>query len=115
MDDLATWAEGIEVIEGWRCIGCGRVEASRPCVGICQDRRARLVELDHLVAALDRAENSVARASALETFVRLVATTRAKPGGAEATLAALQIRARAALGSLAAPDSGEFGGSTTAD
>jgi hypothetical protein len=34
MDDLATWTEQVEVIDGWRCIGCGRVEASRPCVGI---------------------------------------------------------------------------------
>ena len=58
MDDLATWAERVEVIDGCRCIGCGRVEASRPCVGICQDRRARLVELDNFVAALERAENS---------------------------------------------------------
>ena len=97
MDDLATWAESIEVIESWRCIGCGRVEASRPCIGICQDRRARLVELDNFVAAVDRAETSEARASALVNFVRLVATTNAKPGRADATLAALQIRARALL------------------
>ena len=115
MEDLATWAERIEVIEGWRCIGCGRVEASRPCVGICQDRRARLVELDNFVAALDRAESSVARAAALEAFVRLVAATRAKPGGEEATLAALQIRARAALASVAVLHCGESEGSTTAN
>lgn len=100
MDDLATWTEQIEIIEGWRCIGCGRVEASRPCLGICQDRRARLVELDNLVAALGRAETSDACASALTHFVRLVATTRAKPGGEEATLTALRIRAQALLASV---------------
>ena len=97
MDNLATWIDNIEVIECWRCIGCGRVEASRPCVGICQDRRARLVELDNLVAAIERAETSEARASALTDFVRLVATIRAKPGRAEATLTALQSRAQAVL------------------
>jgi hypothetical protein len=101
MDDLATWAESIEVIEGWRCIGCGRVEASRPCVGICQDRPARLVELDNLVAALERAESSDARASELASFVRLVAATSAKPGGEAATLAALRSRARSVLASVA--------------
>ena len=112
MDDLATWTERVEVIDGWRCIGCGRVEASRPCVGICQDRRARLVELDDFVAALEHAESSGARASALENFVRLIAATRAKSGGAEATLAALQTRARAVLASLAAARCGQTGGST---
>jgi hypothetical protein len=101
MSDLATWAEGVEVIEGWRCIGCGRVEASRPCVGICQDQRAQLVELEHLVAAVELAEISEARASALASFVRLVATTRAKPGGEKATLAALRNRAQAVLAGVA--------------
>jgi hypothetical protein len=101
MDDLATWVESVEVIEGWRCIGCGRVEASRPCVGICQDRRASFVELDNFLVALERAETSEARASALANFVRLVATIRAKPGGEETTLTALRNRAQAALASLA--------------
>jgi hypothetical protein len=108
MNDLATWAEGVEVIDGWRCIGCGRVEASRPCVGICQDRRARLVELDSFVAALEGAERAAARASDLEAFLRLIAATRAKPGGADATLAALQTRARAMLASVSEPQGRTF-------
>ncbi|RBP04133.1 hypothetical protein DFR50_1405 [Roseiarcus fermentans] len=112
MADLATFAESVEVIESWRCIGCGRVEASRPCVGVCQDRRARLVELDAFVAALDRVDRAETRAADLEAFVRLVATTRAKPGGAEATLAALQTRARALLAGVAARRSDEAGGGT---
>jgi hypothetical protein len=57
-----------------------------------------LVELENFVAALERAENSEARASSLESFARLIATTHTKPGGAEATLNALQTRARAVLG-----------------
>jgi hypothetical protein len=99
-DDLANWTERVEIIDGWRCIGCGRVEASRPCLGICEDRRARLVELDSLVAALEYAEVSRARASAFADFVRIVATTRAKPGREEATLAALRSRAQAVLASV---------------
>jgi|SRR5208337_1125498 len=104
MDDLAAWTEHIEVIEGWRCIGCGRVEASRPCIGVCQDRRARLVDLGDFVAAVERADNSEARASELGSFVRLVATTRAKPGGAEAT------RAQALLTSAPIRRSSQTGG-----
>jgi hypothetical protein len=87
------------------CIGCGRVAASRPCVGICQDRRTRSVELENFVAALERAENSEARASSLASFARLIAMTHAKPGGAEATPNALQTRARAVLASVAVPHS----------
>lgn len=97
MDDLAAWTERVEIIEAWRCIGCGRVEASSPCIGVCQDRRARLVDLDDLVAAVERAQTAAARASDLERFVRLIAATRAKPGGAEATLAALQAQAQTLL------------------
>jgi hypothetical protein len=102
MCDLATWAERVEVIDGWRCIGCGRVEASRPCIGICQDRRARLVELDALVAAIEHAEALAANASALAAFVRIVASTRAKVGSEEATLAALRSRAQALIATVKA-------------
>ncbi len=77
--DPEAWADQVEVVDGSRCIGCGRVEASRPCLGICQDRRARLVELDALVAAIERAEALEARVSASTDFVRLVAMTRHKP------------------------------------
>ena len=33
-----------ERIQGWRCIGCGKVDAPRPCIGVCQDRRIELVD-----------------------------------------------------------------------
>ncbi len=32
-----------ERIQGWRCIGCGKVDAPRPCIGVCQDKRVELV------------------------------------------------------------------------
>jgi hypothetical protein len=62
-------------------------------------RRSRF--LDNFVAAIERAETSEARASTLGMFVRLVAKTRAKPGGVEAMLAALQSRAQALLAIVA--------------
>ena len=97
MEDLSTFIESVEVIDGWRCIGCGRVEASRPCLGICQDRRARLVELSALVEAIDEAQALEARLAKLTDFVRIVATTRAKPGAEDQTLSALRARAQEAL------------------
>jgi hypothetical protein len=99
MEDLATFVENVEVIDGWRCIGCGRVEASRPCLGICQDRRARLVELDALVAAIEQAQALETRFAKLMDFLRIVAATRAKAGAEDKTLSALRSRAQALLAS----------------
>ncbi len=60
-----------EIIDAWRCIGCGRVEAARPCVGICQDRRVRLVEAEDYEAAVERARIA---ADALALVMRLART-----------------------------------------
>jgi hypothetical protein len=32
-----------EILEGWQCIGCGKLGVERPCIGICQDKRVALV------------------------------------------------------------------------
>ena len=32
-----------DTIVGWQCIGCGRVDAPQPCIGVCQDRKVELV------------------------------------------------------------------------
>jgi len=88
-------AADVEVIDGWQCIGCGRVEASRPCVGICQDRRARFVDLDDFLAAIDRMENAQAEAATLAAFVAQIASLRPREGHVESSFAAIQARARA--------------------
>lgn len=44
-----------DYVEAWQCIGCGRVEASQPCVGVCQDRRVRFVYAEEYEAAVERA------------------------------------------------------------
>ena len=64
-----------EYIDAWQCIGCGRVEASRPCVGVCQDRRTRLVAAEDYEAAVERARV----AEAALALVRKL--TRTRPRG----------------------------------
>jgi len=32
-----------DTLTAWQCIGCGRLEAPQPCIGICQDRKVELV------------------------------------------------------------------------
>ena len=75
----------------WECIGCGRIDDPRPCVGICRDRKVEYV----LAADHDRA------VAALLEIVRIIATTTPRPGEAEGHWFALQARARAALASQA--------------
>lgn len=85
----------VETIEGWRCIGCGRVEAPQPCVGVCQDKRVELV------LAEDYAEMAW-RVEQLQEALSLIAHTTPKPDQLEASWLALQARARTLLESGAA-------------
>lgn len=80
----------VETIEGWRCIGCGKVEAPRPCIGVCQDKRVELV------LAQDYAELAW-RVEQLEEALALIARITPKATGLEASWAALQERARRLL------------------
>lgn len=73
----------------WECVGCGRIDDPRPCVGICRDQKVEYV----LAAEHERAVD------ALSDVVRLIATTTPRPGEAERHWKALQERARRALGS----------------
>ena len=33
-----------QTIEPWQCVGCGRLQAERPCIGGCSDKMIELVE-----------------------------------------------------------------------
>lgn len=32
-----------DYIQAWQCIGCGKIEAPQPCIGVCQDRKVLFV------------------------------------------------------------------------
>ena len=80
----------VETIEGWRCIGCGRIDAPQPCIGVCQDKRVELV------LAEDYAEMAW-RVELLQEALSLIAHTTPKPDQLEASWLALQARARTLL------------------
>ncbi|MEO5691752.1 MAG: hypothetical protein ABIQ72_01390 [Usitatibacter sp.] len=73
----------------WECVGCGRIDDPRPCVGICRDQKVEYV----------LAEDHERAVAALSEVVRFIATTTPRPGEAERHWKALQERARRALGS----------------
>jgi hypothetical protein len=85
-DDKAS-AERIEV---WQCVGCGKIEAPQPCIGVCRDRRTLMVYAEDYDAL-------AAQADALRALVLQIATITPRPGDGERTYLALQARARALL------------------
>ena len=84
-------AGDIERIAGWRCIGCGKVDAPRPCVGVCQDRKVELVDAADYDVLL-------ARVRELEAALALIARVTPREDALPASWRALQARARAVLG-----------------
>jgi len=84
-------------IQAWQCIGCGKVEAPQPCLGVCQDRKIELVGAEAYQDVLSELERAQQRIDALRML--LVRLTRAKPRkeGWSASWKQLQQQARMAL------------------
>jgi hypothetical protein len=79
-----------ERIQAWQCIGCGKLDAPRPCIGVCQDRKIDLVrasDYDLLLAQKQR----------LEAEIRVLAQTTPRAGEWERSFLSLQERARRLL------------------
>ncbi len=86
-----------ETLKAWECIGCGRLESSQPCIGVCRDRPVELVYAHEHARALEELRQARERAAALEVIVRHLAFTSPRPGRCEETLTALRERARSLL------------------
>ena len=74
----------------WECVGCGRIDDPRPCVGICRDEKVEYVPAEEHDRAM----------AALLGVVRTIAATTPRTGEAERHWKALQSRAREAIASL---------------
>lgn len=87
-------------ITAWECVGCGRIEAPKPCVGVCQDRAVELVP-EEVYRSLGtecgrlRDENA-----ALRELVLRLAKTHPRDQQWEAGYKDLQRRARSLLASI---------------
>jgi NAD(P)H-hydrate repair Nnr-like enzyme with NAD(P)H-hydrate dehydratase domain len=91
-----------ERLAAWQCIGCGRIEGARPCIGICEDRKVEFVyaaDHDEALAQLARAREE---AKTLAALVRRLAVTTPHEGEWKRTYRALQERARELLRMLSA-------------
>jgi hypothetical protein len=96
-----------EYIQAWQCIGCGRIEAPQPCIGVCQDRKVLLIgkgEHEAALAEIGRLRGQLAEASAM-----LLRFEKARPreGHWEQGWLALQGQVRALRGLLEAARSAD--------
>jgi hypothetical protein len=80
-----------ERLTAWRCIGCGRFEAPKPCIGVCKDRKVEFVD----ALAYDALREELAQ---MERFVRFIASVKPRPQAVGATLEEFRRRARELLG-----------------
>ena len=84
------------IVEAWGCPRCGRIDAPRPCLGVCVRTPVVMIDASRLhepaaeLAALRAAEAHAA------PVARLAATIRPRPGHEAETQAALRERARRA-------------------
>ena len=89
-----------DYIQAWQCIGCGKIEAPQPCIGVCRDRKILMVAKDEH----ERVVDELARARALvQTAVDMlgrVALSTPREGQLERSYRALQEQARAAIVTL---------------
>lgn len=87
----------IEHITAWQCIGCGKLDAPRPCIGVCEDRKVELVPARDYDDAIERLRRADARIAVLQALTRLLATTTPSADQWQRTYLALQRRARKVL------------------
>ena len=86
-----------DAITAWQCIGCGRIEAPEPCIGVCRDRRVELVDADEYRRLDDELQALERRTRRLEAIVRQMALSTPHDGTWEQSFNALKTRARKAL------------------
>src|SRR6476660_4680980 len=91
-----------ERVTVWQCVGCGKIEGPRPCIGICQDRKAEFVyavDYDDAIAQVGLIRR---KAMVLEALVRRLACTTPRDGEWQRSYHALQNQARQTLATLTA-------------
>lgn len=88
---------GTDTIDGWQCIGCGRIEVPQNCLGICEDRRVQLVyasehaKIQRELAAIRHERD------ALRALVSTLAWSHPRDDEWQRSYRALQAQARALL------------------
>lgn len=89
-----------EYIQAWQCIGCGRIEAPQPCIGVCRDRKVLFIGKDEHAVALAEIARLRERLHAAASHLHRFALAAPRPGQSEAAYAALRDEARELVAAL---------------
>ena len=85
-------------------VGCGKIEAPQPCIGVCQDRKILTVGKDDYERALATARNLQRQLHGTHALLAQLAWSVPRGGQWELSWRALQARARELLATLATTD-----------
>ena len=89
-----------DYINAWQCIGCGKIEAPQPCIGVCKDHRVQFVYAEDYEEVLARALS----AKLAFDLVRKLARTTPLENGWRGSYLAFQDEARRIVAHTAYPD-----------
>ncbi|WP_243039060.1 hypothetical protein [Dyella sedimenti] len=90
----------IDYIQAWQCIGCGKIEAPQPCIGVCRDRKILMVGKDDYERALAEVEALRAQQARLHGMLQRFGLAKVHEGQWERSWLALQAQVREALALL---------------
>ncbi|MHB8679036.1 MAG: hypothetical protein ACYC7G_04790 [Rudaea sp.] len=97
---LAGEARVAEYIQAWQCIGCGRIEAPQPCIGVCRDRKVLFIGKDEHEAALAEIARLRAQLRSAASRLQRFGLAAPRPGQWEPAYAALRDEARVLITEL---------------
>jgi len=83
-------------------MGCGKIEAPQPCIGVCRDRKILMVSKDEHEAVVTQLQQARALVRVAIDMLGRVAHSTPKEGQWERSYRALQEQARAAIVELEA-------------
>ena len=91
-----------DYIQAWQCIGCGKIEAPQPCIGVCRDRKILMVAKDDHERVAEQLAQARARVRTAIDMLGRVAHSTPHEGQWERSYRALQEQARTAIAKLEA-------------
>jgi hypothetical protein len=86
-----------DYIQAWQCIGCGKIEAPQPCIGVCRDRKILMVARDEHERVVEELARARALVRAAVDMLGRFAHSTPREGQWERSYRALQEQARAAI------------------
>lgn len=94
-------ANGVtDYIQAWQCIGCGKIEAPQPCIGVCRDRKVLFIGKHEHEAALAEIARLRAQLQAAASRLQRFGLAAPRPGQWETAYAALRDEVRELLSQL---------------